>query len=329
MRKGSETANGQPYERVEILESDTRTLREHRRDRLFYALIPGLLRDYETLVKDTSEGRIPELDDDREVPGAHGAIITYNCTLGPSSINFYDAERWDAHTVEGRDAPISVEDIPTEKEEVLDFIGEHFYGENARIFENDKLIYTSAKLSGLSRLERIAKKVLKKKGAHASDLVWHCVGGAKEPDYKTGKYGNRTLASFAAAFFAGGYVYMRDTTQASEVSPGQVYEFGFDGLIRAVSLEVNLDAREEDCIDIDTVGGFENVCLVLTEYARNGGSEVRPVSRRLLTEEDIMYFLGSSFEEGSLWQKMKQDMGTARKNVLRSFQKFGRRISLV
>lgn len=329
MEADSETSNGQPYERIEIPESDTRTFGERRRDRIFYALVLGLIQDYETLVRDTFEGRIPELDDDREVPGAHGAIIAYNCTLGQSSINIYDTERWDTHNVEGMVAPVSVEDIPAEKEETLEFIAERFYGENARIFEDDELIYHSAKLSNVDKLERRAKKVLKKPGATASDLVWYCIGGAKEPNCKTGKYGNRTLASFAAAFFAGGYVYMRDVSQASEVSPGQVYEFGFDGLVRAVGLEVNLDAREEDCLDLDTVGGFENVCLVLTEYACNRSGEVRPVNSRLLMEDDVLHFLGGSFTNGGFWQSVKQGMGTARENLRRKFRKLGRSIKQV
>lgn len=302
---------------------------ERRRDRIFYALVLGLIQDYESLVKVTYGGRIPELEDDREVPGAHGALITYNCTLGPSSIDFFDAERWDSRNVKGMDAPLSVADIPAGKEEALEFIAGHFYGENARIFEGDELIYTSAKLSNISKLEHIAKRMLHDQAVSASDFVWHSISGAKEPNHKTGKYGNRTLASFASAFFAGGYVYMRDMTQAGEVSPGQVYEFGFDGLVRAVGLKANLNAGEEDCLDLNTVGGFENVCLVLTEYAPQRGGEVRPVSRRLLAEDDVLRLLGGTLINDGFWEKMRQGMDSARESLGRRLRKIGRNIRLV
>lgn len=324
-----ETSIGLSYGRVEIPEPDSRTLLERRRDRIFYALVLGLIQDYESLVTGTYKGRIPELGADREVPGAHGAIITYNCTFGPSTIDFFDAERWDTRNVKGAGAPLSVRDIPTEKEGVLEFIARHFYGENARIFEGDELIYTSAKLSNISKLERIAKRMLHSQAVSASDLVWHSIGGAKEPNYKTGKYGNRTLASFASAFFAGGYVYMRDMTQASEVSPGQVYEFGFDGLVRAVGLKANLDARKEDCLDLHTMGGFENVCLVLTEYAPKRGGEVRPVSRRLLAEDDVLCLLGGTLSNDSFWERMKQGMDSAKGSVGRKLRQIWRNIRLV
>ncbi len=322
-----ETSTGLPYSRAEIPVPDTRTLMERRRDRIFYALALGLVQDYESLVKGTYGGRIPELEDDREVPGAHGAIITYNCTLGPSSIDLFDAERWDARNV--KCTPVSVADIPTEREDALEFIARHFYGENARIFEDDELIYTSAKLSNISKLEHIAKRMLHNKGVSASDFVWRSIGGAKEPNHKTGKYGNRTLASFASAFFAGGYVYMRDMTQAGEVSPGQVYEFGFDGLVRAVCLRVNVGAREEDCLDLGTRGGFENVCLVLTGYARTQGREVRPVSRRLLTEDDVLRLLGGTLINGGFWERMRQGVDSARESVGRKLRKIRRNILLV
>lgn len=326
---GTDRETSMGLARVEIPEPDTRTLAERRRDRIFYALVLGLVQDYERLVQGAYKGRIPELEDDHEVPGAHGAIIAYDCTLGPSSIDFFDAERWDTRNVDSAGAPLTVEDIPTGKDEALEFIARHFYGENARIFEGDELIYTSAKLSNISRLERIAKRMLHDKAVSASDLVWHSIGGAKEPNYKTGKYGNRTLASFASAFFAGGYVYMRDMTQASEVSPGQVYEFGFDGLVRAVGLKANLNAGEEDCLDLNTAGGFENVCLVLTEYAPQRGGKVRPVSRRLLAEEDVLRLLGGSLNYGSFWERMRQGMDSARERVGRKLRKIGRNIRLV
>ncbi len=326
MEEDSENPEDYSSVRVELPSQEDWTFSQRQRDRLFYSLVLGLIEDYGRVVVEGYEGNIPELEDPREVPGAHGTILTYNCTFGENSIYYYDAGHWSIHDDEKLEKPISIEDIPTKKEDCLEFLVKKFYGDNARIFEDGKLIYTSAKIANIWKLERQAKKVLKSQHATSSDLLWHCIGGAKLPDERTGKYGTRTLASFAAAYFAGGYVYMKDTSRKNEVSPGQVYEFGFDGLERSVRLDYCLDAAEEDCLDLDTLGGFDNVCLILTEYGTNAQGQVHPENEFLLTENDVLYLQGGSLDEGTFWERFGRNVKDTGKKVRRKLRKAKRNI---